>query len=127
MAIKIGDTMYVTILEAADIMGRRDPLIHYWVYGGEFKGIIQVDDHEPLFFNEWIACRIKKEALEKIKERKQNRKRNFFLIPLEEVFAKMDRLVEKKLRSSMTKEEKAAKKEQKRLERENDAESRVIL
>ena len=123
MAIKIGDTMYVTILEAADIMGRRDPLIHYWVYGGEFQGIIQVDDCEPLMFDN----RISKDSYDRIKEKKEKRKRNFFLIPLNEILAKMDRLVEKKLRSSMTKEEKAARKEQKRLERENDAESRVIL
>ncbi|NBW35470.1 MAG: hypothetical protein EBR30_10720 [Cytophagia bacterium] len=92
MAIKINDKVYVTSAEASRIMNADKSLFSYWLYHGEFSGIIDLNDAEII-----RGCDgVEEEMITRLKEAKEKNKKNFFLIPLDEIIHKCRRLERKR-------------------------------
>lgn len=92
MAIKIDGRIYVTCPEASNIMNADKSLMSYWIYHGEFSGIIDLNDLEIIQNNELIN----EQMNERLKNAKVKLKKNSFLVPLDQVIDKMKRLEKKR-------------------------------
>lgn len=92
MAVRIDGKIYVTTSEACSITGSDKSLVNYWIYHGEFSGIIDMYDME-IFKGEESLSEDMRQRLESSRKKSQ---RNFFLIPLSQVVDKFQRLEKKR-------------------------------
>lgn len=92
MAIKINGKIYVTGSEACDIIGSHKSLVNYWIYHGEFSGLLDLYDMEVLDGE----TSLEKPMVERLKKSRGKSQRNYFLIPLDQLIEKHHRLQKKR-------------------------------
>lgn len=115
MPVFIGDELYLTSPEAQLVMGVKAGLIAHYFYRNEFRGVIDMSDQKPLM----QAIRMVGIEIDPVELEKFNKKsKSHFLVPMSSVLDKMMRretrkitAKEKKLASTLRKQEKAKERE----------------
>lgn len=115
MPVYIGDELYLTSPEAQLVMGVKAGLIAHYFYRNEFRGVIDMSDQKPLM----QAIRMVGIEIDPVELEKFNKKsKSHFLVPMSSVLDKMMRretrkitAKEKKLASTLKKQEKAKERE----------------
>ena len=115
MPVFIGDELYLTSPEAQLVMGVKAGLIAHYFYRNEFRGVIDMSDQKPLM----QAIRMVGIEIDPVELEKFNKKsKSHFLVPMSSVLDKMMRretrkitAKEKKLASTLKKQEKAKERE----------------
>ena len=111
MPVYIGDELYLTSPEAQLVMGVKAGLIAHYFYRNEFRGVIDLSNQKPLM----EAIRLVGIEIDPVELEKFNKKsKSHFLVPMSSVLDKMMRretrkitAKEKKLASTLKKQEKA--------------------
>ena len=111
MPVYIGDELYLTSPEAQLVMGVKAGLIAHYFYRNEFRGVIDLSNQKPLM----DAIRAVGIEIDPVELEKFNKKsKSHFLVPMSSVLDKMMRretrkitAKEKKLASTLKKQEKA--------------------
>lgn len=115
MPVYIGGELYLTSPEAQLVMGVKAGLIAHYFYRNEFRGVIDMSDQKPLM----QAIRMVGIEIDPVELEKFNKKsKSHFLVPMSSVLDKMMRretrkitAKEKKLASTLKKQEKAKERE----------------
>ena len=115
MPVYIGDELYLTSPEAQLVMGVKAGLIAHYFYRNEFRGVIDLSNQKPLM----DAIRAVGIEIDPVELEKFNKKsKSHFLVPMSSVLDKMMRretrkitAKEKKLASTLKKQEKAKERE----------------
>ena len=111
MPVYIGDELYLTSPEAQLVMGVKAGLIAHYFYRNEFRGVIDLSNQKPLMDAiRAVGIEIDPVELEKFSKKSKSH----FLVPMSSVLDKMMRretrkitAKEKKLASTLKKQEKA--------------------